>query len=247
LKVSKKVDRGQLIGYIGDVGSAGVHHLHFEIRSPHHPDPDDADYWGSKGSKIDTRKEVFIGYEAPLAFITNYLDPDKIVIVVEDSVTYSTIGNDIVDNKVEINNRVIKERFFKSWNLSEWNTYAASTGEGRGFEGNFHYASTTNSNNETAAGKWYFDIPITGNYEVWASVPSRKATTKKAEYEIYHNDEFDYKTIDQSEITGTLGERWVSIGKYKFLKGNNHYVKLSNKTGENNLKIAFDAIKLIKE
>lgn len=46
VEVGQQVQEGQQIGFIGDVGTEGVHHLHFEIRSPHHPEPDDAGYWG---------------------------------------------------------------------------------------------------------------------------------------------------------------------------------------------------------
>ena len=250
LEIGATVVRGQQIGYIGDVGSKEVYHLHFELRSPHHPDPTRPSYWGCSGSKIDERSEVFKAYEAPIAFIESH-SSSNVVVIVDDSVTYSgmvTDGNNknIIDNKAYIDGKVVKERFFKGWQLSEWNTYVESTGENKAYEGNYHYAGTTISE-VTAAGKWYFDLPSSGNYEVFVSIPVGKATSQNAKYEIFHNGQLKEKVVDQNAVLGSLDERWVSLGTYYFAKGNNHYVKLTNATGESDRKIAFDAISLRKQ
>ncbi|BHH85989.1 golvesin C-terminal-like domain-containing protein [Desulforhopalus sp. 52FAK] len=247
LDVPDEVTEGQLIGYVGDEGSDGVYHLHFEIRSPFHPDPTDADYWGAKGANINSRKEVFTNYESPLAFVRMHQNDNETVIIVDDAVTYPDIGDDIIDNRVEsTSGSIIKELFFQGWNLNEWNTYAGSTGENRGFEGNYHYSLTTHGD-ETTSGKWYFGLPESGTYEVKVSIPANNATSEKATYEIYHNNLYDYVEVDQSAISGDLNERWVSLGAYFFKNGNDHHIKLSNSTGEGggDVKfIAFDAIKL---
>jgi len=240
----KEVQEGQQIGFIGDVGSEGVHHLHFEIRSPHHPDPDNAGYWGSYGANINERKEVFEGYEAPLAFIRSHTDQDETLVIIDSAVTYSRIEDDIIDNEVcDDNGNSIKQNFFKAWNLSEWNTYVAGVGESRGFEGNYHYAPTTDGN-ESSAGKWFFNLPEDGNYEVFVSIPANHATSEKATYEVYHNYQYDFIEVNQNEITGSLDERWVSLGSLYFTAGSEHHVKLSNATGEKDKYIGFDAVKL---
>ncbi len=124
LKVGKDVKEGDPIGYIGDVESKGVHHLHFEIRSPHHPDPNNAGYWGTSGGYINNRKKVFMAYESPLAFIRSRSEQNQTVIIIDDAVTYPEIESDIVNNKVQDKDgNVVKQNFFKAWNLSEWNTY----------------------------------------------------------------------------------------------------------------------------
>ena len=187
VEVGQQVHEGQQIGFIGDVGSEGVHHLHFEIRSPHHPDPDNAGYWGLYGANIDERKEVFIAYESPLAFIRSHLNSYETVIIIDDAVTYPGIEDDIVDNEVQDDyGNVVKQHFFKEWNLFEWNTYVAGVGEDRGFEGNYHYASTTDGS-ESSTGKWYFSLPEDGDYEIFASIPANHATSEHASYEVYHN------------------------------------------------------------
>ena len=72
--------------------------------------------------------------------------------------------------------------------------------------------------------------------------------SKKAKYVIYHNNQLNYLTIDQSLASSEsdITQRWVSLGTFIFQQGSNHFVELSNKTGEANLKIGYDAIKLIR-
>ncbi|MCI5125421.1 MAG: hypothetical protein D3925_13345, partial [Candidatus Electrothrix sp. AR5] len=237
------VKRGQPVGYIGDVGASGVFHLHFEIRSSFHPDPDKADYWTTNFLK--NRKNVFSAYESPLAFVRSYLNPDQTVVIVEDSVTYPSISDDISGNKVFFNGKVIKECFFEPDNLSEWNSYVASTGENRAFGGNYHYASTV-AGNETKSGKWYFDIPQAGKYKIYASIPHGYATAEKANYEIFHNNQVDHVVINQNAVDGSLDERWAPLGVFDFKSGNNHYVRLGNNTGETGKYVALDAIQLVQ-
>ncbi len=244
------VSRGDLIGYIGDIGSTGVHHLHFSVRSPNEHatnDPEIAtNWWGGCGEHIDTQEEVFTRYEDPLAFIRERMDATTRTIIIDNSVTYPTIGDDIDANNrvINTNGEIIKQRFFKSHNLNSWNTYVAGTGENRGFNGNFHYSSTENTTAD-AYGKWFFDIPDTGEYEVFANIPARHATSERAEYEINHDGgNSEYVTINQNEITGNLDDRWVSLGTYHFQEGNDQYVKLANNTGEQRKELGYDAIKL---
>ncbi len=273
LTVGSYVRKGEQIGRIGMIGmecDPTCHHLHFEIRrsDSFHPNPTNADFWpwmDKDGDILKIRKEVFKAYESPLAFVRSYENPYQTVIIVEDSVTYPGISNDIQDNKVIDSSRlplaaamldpdlaVVKKRFFKSYpdstdpdkSLPEWST--ESGGELSGFGGNYHYAPTVSGNITTYAGTWYFDIPTDGLYKVSASIPASNATSEKARYRIYHNKKYDQVIINQAVIDGTLDERWVSLGIFDFAKGNDNYVKLLNSTGEDGKQIGFDAIKLVK-
>lgn len=79
-----------------------------------------------------------------------------------------------------------------------------------------------------------------------ASVPANHATTEKAKYRIYHNKRYDNVTINQAIVSGPLDDRWVRLGVFDFVEGNDHYVKLRNNTGETNKEVGFDALKLVK-
>lgn len=252
LQVGMQVKKGDQIGYIGNVGKV-PYHLHFEIRSPYHPKPGKANYWDDPNSvKPDrlSRKKVFIAYESPLAFIDTYTDPTSTVILVDDAVTYANIANDIIDNAVQIDingdgiKEIVKKRFFVGNNLKKWNK--AYNGENRGYEGNYHYV-ITNITDITATGKWYFDIPVSGDYEVFICIPYG-STSKNAKYKIYHNNQFDYVTIDQSLVSKEVMiiNRWISLGTFLFQQGSNHFVQLSNNTGEANLQLRYDSIRLVK-
>lgn len=203
---------------------------------------------------MKTRKDVFKGYESPLAFVRSYLNPYQTVVIIEDSVTYPGISSDISDNKVFANGKVVKERFFEPDNLTEWNKGVLGTGEGHksgspdttcAFGGNYHYASTV-AGIETSSGKWYFDIPESGKYKVYVSITHGHGTTEKANYEISHSGQINHVVINQDTVDGSLEERWVSLGVFDFKSGNNHYVRLGNNTGETGKYVAFDAIKLVQ-
>ncbi|MCI5149707.1 MAG: DUF1566 domain-containing protein [Candidatus Electrothrix sp. MAN1_4] len=172
--------------------------------------------------------------------------------------TYPNISDDITDNRVVVDGDIIKERFFETNNLSEWNNGEEYCGESihssykdpeykkkLGFGGNYHYTSTV-SGDETSAGKWYFDIPESGEYKIYVIIPHWYATTKQANYEIFHNNQTDHVLIDQNAVDGSLEERWTELGVFDFRSGNDHYVRLGNNTGETGRHVAFDAIKLVQ-
>jgi hypothetical protein len=253
LGVGKTVTKGQTIGFVGDIGSDGVYHLHFEIRTPLHPNPTLANYWDNtqtiQPDKL-SRKNVFKAYESPLSFIDSYSDPNSTVVIVDDAVTYPGIQNDIIDNMIQFDvnadgtKEIVKKRFFRAANLQEW--HPAYNGQNKGYEGNYHYAQTTQTS-VSSMGRWYFDIPSQGNYEVFACIPSG-SKTHRARYAIVHDSQMHYATVDQAAFSGktAIDQRWVSLGIYSFQQGSNHFVQLSNKTGESGLQIGYDALKLIK-
>jgi len=90
--------------------------------------------------------------------------------------------------------------------------------------------------------RWYPKLSP-GRYEVLAFIPERYTTTSNARYWVAHADGNTLQTVDQS----ANGNRWVSLGTYRFTGGAGEYVSLSDITGETRLTrlIAFDAIKWV--
>jgi hypothetical protein len=107
-------------------------------------------------------------------------------------------------------------------------------------------ASSDGSYADGSYGKWNLNIEDSGNYEVFAFIPSNHATSQKAKYKIWHGEHYgaDYKTINQSKFF----DEWVSLGTY-FFEGGEAAIKLEDETGESyyevGRKLGYDAIKLI--
>jgi murein DD-endopeptidase MepM/ murein hydrolase activator NlpD len=251
--VGTTVQRGAQIAYVGNVntGSQTNYHLHFAVLSPLHPEPGKPSYWGTLGAEIDDRREVFEKYEAPLAWLEQYLDPMTTTIIIEDSVTYPTIESDIraTDNAVYFNNRVVKTRFFSGLGLSEWNTFEAGKGESAGYEANYQYASTRPLMDTSAVGTWYVTVPSDGDYDVYVNVPVVANASQKANYEVSHDWRIDSKLLDQTTATSSsAASRWKLLGRYRFSANTSscQYIRLSAGTGEANRVVGYDAVKLVR-
>jgi hypothetical protein len=80
-----------------------------------------------------------------------------------------------------------------------------------------------------------------GRYEVYVFIPERYTTTSHAVYGVSHAGGFTQRVIDQS----TNGNRWVSLGAYRFRGTRDDYISLNDITSEDRLTrlIAFDAVK----
>jgi hypothetical protein len=90
--------------------------------------------------------------------------------------------------------------------------------------------------------RWYPKL-TPGQYEVLAFIPERYTTTSNAQYWISHAGSFTRREVDQS----ANGNRWVSLGTYRFEGTANEYVSLNDTTSEPRLTrlIAYDAIKWV--
>ena len=88
--------------------------------------------------------------------------------------------------------------------------------------------------------RWYPSLAA-GRYEVFAYIPDKYTTTAKARYWVSHTGGLTLKVVDQS----ANGDRWVSLGTYRFLGTRNDYVSLADVTYEPYLSrlIGFDAVK----
>ena len=91
--------------------------------------------------------------------------------------------------------------------------------------------------------KWFPNLTTSGNWEVYAYIPSRYFGTKNAVYSIYHNGAKDDKTISQAAYS----DQWVSLGTYYFAGGSSEYVMLADNTGEDYATrfVGFDAVRFV--
>jgi hypothetical protein len=88
--------------------------------------------------------------------------------------------------------------------------------------------------------RWYPDL-TPGFYEVFVYIPFRYTTTAQARYWIAHEGGLSLQIVDQS----ANGDKWVSLGTYRFRGDGSGYVSLADVTFEPYLSrlIAFDAVK----
>ncbi len=88
--------------------------------------------------------------------------------------------------------------------------------------------------------RWYPSL-APGRYEVFAYIPERYTTTSQARYWISHAGGFSRRIVSQS----VNGNRWVSLGTYRFRGTRADYVSLADVTFEPRVTrlIGFDAVK----
>jgi hypothetical protein len=88
--------------------------------------------------------------------------------------------------------------------------------------------------------RWYPDL-APGRYEVFAYIPYRYSTTSSARYWVRHANGHTLRIVNQS----ASGDRWVSLGTYRFAGDGSEYASLSDVTYEARLTrlVAFDAAK----
>ncbi|MCB0110319.1 MAG: hypothetical protein KDE53_30575, partial [Caldilineaceae bacterium] len=89
-------------------------------------------------------------------------------------------------------------------------------------------------------GRWYPQLQP-GYYEVYVYIPFRFTTTANARYWVSHADGYTQRAVSQS----ANGDRWISLGSYRFQGNENDYVSLADVTYEPRLSrlIAWDAVK----
>ena len=114
-----------------------------------------------------------------------------------------------------------------------------------GWVGHIFYTRNARSTPENW-GKWTPILPVAGNYQVYAHIPSKYAGSRYVRYRIYHNDARNDKVVNQS----LYSNQWVSLGTYYFDAANDgtENVLVYDNTGEAYLSkyIAFDAVKFVK-
>jgi hypothetical protein len=90
--------------------------------------------------------------------------------------------------------------------------------------------------------RWYPKLQA-GTYEVFVYIPDRYTTTSQARYWISHANGYKLRIVNQS----TQGDRWISLGTYRFTGTDRDYVSLSDVTYETyrTRLIGFDAMKWV--
>jgi hypothetical protein len=88
--------------------------------------------------------------------------------------------------------------------------------------------------------RWTPDLPAR-RYQVYVYIPYRYSTTSGARYWVRHADGYTLRVVNQN----TNGDRWVSLGTYRFAGSGGEYVSLSDVTFEPYVSrlVAFDAVK----
>ena len=100
--------------------------------------------------------------------------------------------------------------------------------------------STASTSVDTCYVKWTPNLSTTGNYQVYAYVPSSGATATAAKYKVYYNGGNQTVSVNQATHAG----QWVSLGTFSFLPNDtNEYVRLGDATGTEGQVLAFDAVK----
>lgn len=85
---------------------------------------------------------------------------------------------------------------------------------------------------------WNFDVPVSGQYEVYARWSSHPNRASNATYVIAHNNGDSPVIVNQKQ----QGARWNLLGTYSFTQGGFHYITL---TDEADGYVIADGIKLI--
>ncbi|MCL5030601.1 MAG: T9SS type A sorting domain-containing protein [Bacteroidetes bacterium] len=108
----------------------------------------------------------------------------------------------------------------------------------QGYNGHMWFVFTNESvSSDTCYATWTPNLSRAGYYEIFAYIPYSQAQTAK--YKIYTAQGLDSVIIDQEKYK----DAWVSLGKFKFDKGNTGYVRLGDATGIEGQAIVFDAMK----
>ncbi|MCL5999533.1 MAG: PA14 domain-containing protein [Chloroflexi bacterium] len=119
--------------------------------------------------------------------------------------------------------------------VADWNTAPEGYGSRLTWSRN---ADAARSDTNTA--RWYARL-APGRYEVFAFIPERYTTTSQARYVVSHAEGRTVRAVSQA----ANGDRWVSLGTYRFRGNEEDYVELTDVTFEpdKTLLVAFDAMK----
>ena len=115
------------------------------------------------------------------------------------------------------------------------------------FDGTWNWPvfyTDTESGQSNVWAEWRTELPQSGRYEIATFVPARHATTERARFKVHGIKGTDTEVvIDINQARNR--NRWVSLGIFELEKEqmNAGRVFLNDKTGEEGLSIAFDAIR----
>jgi GH25 family lysozyme M1 (1,4-beta-N-acetylmuramidase) len=110
-----------------------------------------------------------------------------------------------------------------------------------GFDGDLIWTGSTTSTSEFNFADWNLFFAEFGRYKVEVYTDISYAQTTKAKYKITHNGVTDTVTLNQKSTNG-----WRSLGEFNFAAGGSQKIHLGDSTGESNLRIVFDAVRITK-
>lgn len=98
-------------------------------------------------------------------------------------------------------------------------------------------------NNDTGVenkARWALDVEQPGEYQVVVYIPAQHATTRQAQYTLYHVGKASIIVIDQESNRNA----WVVLGDFDFDGMGDEYLELTDETGEADsaFEIAVDAV-----
>ena len=92
----------------------------------------------------------------------------------------------------------------------------------------------------TATAEWRFEVPASGDYQVYASWAAGDNRAPDARYVIRHGGGEATRRVDQRRH----GKTWVALGRYHFRAGERYAVALMNDSSTPNSFVSADAIRI---
>jgi hypothetical protein len=107
-----------------------------------------------------------------------------------------------------------------------------------GYGGAVEWATTNADAGPAELAEWIVKVPR-GRYHVDVHLDGAIGRAKQARYEIAHDGRIDTVTVDQSSAVG-----FVPLGAFEFAGSGDEHVRLGDNTGEQRVKLAFDAVRV---
>jgi len=118
----------------------------------------------------------------------------------------------------------------------------------RGGYGYDHMFSQNNSD-QLKTVKFYPEVPVRGDYEIFTYLSKNKDRAPKVRYTIYDGKKSKEKVIDNSTIEelGLSSGEWVSLGTYNFSAGKKSFIEVSNKDAEGQVTVDAMILKSVRK
>jgi GH25 family lysozyme M1 (1,4-beta-N-acetylmuramidase) len=107
--------------------------------------------------------------------------------------------------------------------------------------GDLMWALTNAGKMETNFGRWHLELQKSGRYHIEVYTDTAYAQSKHAKYIVRSNGGTRGRIIDQTALDG-----WQSLGEHNFAAGADQWVHAGDNTGDKNMRLAFDAIRLTR-
>lgn len=109
-----------------------------------------------------------------------------------------------------------------------------------GYNNHSWWTMSTASGDDVAWTKWTPNLSESGEYKVYAYIPSTYANAQNCVYKVYHDGGTSWIAINQADYN----DEWAYLGTYNFTASSDQmYVYLGDVTGVSGEYIAFDAVK----